>query len=404
MAAPAKHVIFLGAGASHASGYPLANGLRLRISSLKNWDGELRKYQGPNEEVASKGADYWKHHEEGLKLFREGGFATLDEFCNLADRSQLKNGVNKMRGMVRAALGIFNPEDHFETSEYYNFVQALFKDDLVSLRDDISVLSYNYDPYLPFLLSRAIRVRYQVKRTTQGVLAVQADHDHDHHLNSVTSGFYSPTDGNWLTVKNGPRSFCFLQLHGSICFPTRPSKGVDYTTLFESERNDRASQLFDVNDNNIIPILFPWEIGVKSNFANQSDFPFNDGHLQKLFQGVWERAKSEVQAATKISFVGLSMHQFMFDGLKFLFDGKEDKVEIVIANPDTASFIGAKREKHWQKTPHSPGSVLSNMLKQVAPKMARFGMFPGEGPSDGDFTLVNDFGEFIRTQMRSVGN
>jgi hypothetical protein len=41
---------------------------------------------------------------------------------------------------------VFNPEEHFEQSEYYSFIQALFKDDQTSLRDDIVVLTYNYDP------------------------------------------------------------------------------------------------------------------------------------------------------------------------------------------------------------------------------------------------------------------
>ena len=40
-----RHVIFLGAGASKGSGYPLANGLRLLISSRKQWEAALRQYQ-----------------------------------------------------------------------------------------------------------------------------------------------------------------------------------------------------------------------------------------------------------------------------------------------------------------------------------------------------------------------
>jgi hypothetical protein len=40
-----KHVIFLGAGASHQSGYPLANGLRLLISSRHKWEEAVANYE-----------------------------------------------------------------------------------------------------------------------------------------------------------------------------------------------------------------------------------------------------------------------------------------------------------------------------------------------------------------------
>ncbi len=39
-----KHVMFLGAGTSCGSGYPLANGLRLLISSRENWGKALLNY------------------------------------------------------------------------------------------------------------------------------------------------------------------------------------------------------------------------------------------------------------------------------------------------------------------------------------------------------------------------
>ena len=41
---------------------------------------------------------------------------------------------------------LFNPEENFEKSEYYGFIQSLFKDDLLSLRDrynspDITIMT-----------------------------------------------------------------------------------------------------------------------------------------------------------------------------------------------------------------------------------------------------------------------
>jgi hypothetical protein len=52
--------------------------------------------------------------------------------------------------------------------------------------------------------------------------------------------------------------------------------------------------------------------------------------------------------------------------------------------------------------PHSPGYALSQMLGEIAPKMKRFGVVPGIAHSDGDFTLVKDFAEFIKKQMKPV--
>jgi hypothetical protein len=90
--------------------------------------------------------EYWDRNKEVLELFRDGGFATLDEFCKLAGGFDYQKEINRLRCFVRAALGLFNPEENFEKSEYYSFVQSLFEPDLVSLRDDITVLTYNYDP------------------------------------------------------------------------------------------------------------------------------------------------------------------------------------------------------------------------------------------------------------------
>jgi len=139
-----KHVIFLGAGASHGSGYPLANELRLLISSRKHWEKKLRDYAEQHNRFpgtfVDMGLPFWDKHIQALTLFRNGGFATLDEFCLLAG-GKFQKEINGLRRLVRAALGLFNPEEHFEDSEYYGFVQALFKEDLKSLREDITVLA-----------------------------------------------------------------------------------------------------------------------------------------------------------------------------------------------------------------------------------------------------------------------
>jgi hypothetical protein len=146
------HIIFLGAGASHGSGYPLANGLRLLISSRNKWEDALVKYESAhglmNRPISNLGMEYWDRHVDALKFFRNGGFATIDEFCKLAGGSKLHNEIHGLRCLLRAALGLFNPEEHFEKSEYYSFVQKLFKSDQMSLREDITILTYNTIPIL----------------------------------------------------------------------------------------------------------------------------------------------------------------------------------------------------------------------------------------------------------------
>lgn len=131
---------------------------------------------------------------------------------------------------------------------------------------------------------------------------------------------------------------------------------------------------------------------------------FNDfgGILGSLFRGIWERAKREVQAADKISFVGLSMHSFLIDGLKFLFEGKKNRVEICLANPENSTFVSGRSETHWNSLPNSPAYKLADVLRNVAPSMGWSGYSSHKKKDDGDITLVKDFSEFIRTQMRRI--
>jgi len=400
--ATGKHVIFLGAGASYSSGYPLANGLRLMISSRDNWSKSLREYQerhpSPHAPVSwdHAGRNLWEWHSKALNLFRNGGFATLDEFCKLAGFA-FQNEIHGLRNVVRAALGMFNPEEHFEDSEYYGFAQSLFKDDLVSLREDVCILTYNYDPYLDFLLYRALNSRWKMTRTEPQVSTADLARDKrdEQQLNAVTSGFFDTLNRSWLGDENSDRSFCLLKLHGSICYGKEP-KGIDFETLFIDGPEKRAMKLLGSDYQNVsAPILFPWEIinangpveerGFTSQYHNNSVYP--------LFRGIWERARREIQSAAKISFVGLSMHQFLEDGLRFLFKGKTGNMEIVIANPLNEPFIDRTGDKHWSRHPHSLAYILNKFLNNVVPKVGR----PG-----GEIKLMNSFQEFVKTQMSPV--
>jgi hypothetical protein len=402
-----KHVIFLGAGASKQSGYPLANDLRLLISSRKKWEEALAGYEDKQKlvgrPITAIGMNYWDKHADALNLFRNGGFATIDEFCKLAGGFSFQKEIHDLRCLVRAALGLFNPEENFEKSEYYGFIQSLFKNDLLSLREDLTVLTYNYDPYLEFLLHRAVEHRFQVVGRGKSFVVSSGDlaesSEQNNVLRAVTSGFGSVGEQKWLGDENTKPSFCVLKLHGSIVHVA--NQAADYEVLFSSDAKQRAEKLFrEATGSYMTPILFPWEIMTDKGFVEKDSFPFRGSPpLYSLFRGIWERARREVQAADKISFVGLSMHSFLFDGLKYLFDGKEGQVEVCVANPDTTPWIRGNHETYWQNHPHSSAYAVNQALKNIAPKMQRVGMLQG-GLATDQITLVKDFALFVKTQIK----
>jgi len=414
-----KHVIFLGAGASHGSGYPLANGLRLLISSRRNWEKALLDYGNkldPNHSglrsldlrMTDIGLPFWEKHIQALTLFRNGGFATLDEFCLLAGQ-QFQNEINGLRRLVRAALGLFNPEDHFEDSEYYAFIQALFKDDLISLREDLSVLTYNYDPYLEFLLHRALVHRTQIRGTGQPAYLIEKEdfahkENYSKALGGATSGFGSSNNLTWLEEDKTQPSFCLLKLHGSICREVDTVAG--YQTLFEAGPLKRAESLFGgLANDDTPPILFPWEIMTNQGFVGKDSILFQTfgSSVYELFRGIWERARREVQSADKVSFVGLSLHSLIHDGLKYLFEVKKKSFEVCLANRENTPFDRQRVvETHWNNLPNSPAAKLAKTIGKVAPGVSWSGRPLPKQRDPGDITLVSDFESFVRTQMKPI--
>jgi len=416
-----KHVIFLGAGASKGSGYPLANELRLLISSQRNWEKALSEYGGKHnipgnqlvdlgQQMQQLGTAYWLKHRDALGLFRNGGFATLDEFCKLAG-TQFQAQIQGLRCLVRAALGLFNPEETFEKSEYYGFVQALFAADLESLRDDVAVLTYNYDPYLEFLLFRALQQRRRITRAGKGITMTPEDladeQDFEFLLNAATSGFYNPASLTWADRDKTKRSFCVLKLHGSICY--REDDVCGFNSLFEDAPLACAKRLFSNSpgcaDQMPPPLLFPWEILDGNDFIPRASFPYQpSAPLYDLFVGIWKRARREVQSAKKISFVGLSMHDFIQDGLEFLFKDKTGSIELVVANRDNRKADSEEMDTRWGFLPHAPAYSVNEILTRAAPRMAKTGLVHENDASPTMITLVKDFSEFIKTQMRPVAD
>jgi hypothetical protein len=80
-----------------------------------------------------------------------------------------------------------------------------------------------------------------------------------------------------------------------------------------------------------------------------------------------------VQQARRVSFVGLSGHNYLVPGLKFLFNGKEPPLDFFIANPDPRGF----------------SSLQSTLIKSMDPE---FNISIQHARSVPDFkTFIADF-------------
>lgn len=380
----AKHVIFLGAGASASSHYPLANELRLWMCSEHHFLRAMEK-RGVHLQHAKKIGQFFDSVKESTGLFRRGAFGSVDEFCKLMSGHEHEEKVNEMRRLSRFVLGLFNPEDHFEDSDYYPFVQRLFDRSLRDFRNDIAVFTFNYDGHLDYVLLQACEERRRIAgRKFNLDLA-----------NSITSGFYEPGGNSEIKMADG---FCLLKLHGSICQGQLGQHG--YPNFFKSDVSRRLESLGHENPL-LPPIVFPWEVfDEKGEFRDDRDFPLKDQEVKyhALFRNIWERAKHEIEPATKISFVGLSLHPFLENALKYLFGNKGEKVEVVVANPGNSQFSRFPDVVDHPK--HSPARKAVRMLLEAAPNL-----LVGNRRLDGSYAQftevrpLDSFREFIEKEM-----
>jgi len=130
----------------------------------------------------------------------------------------------------------------------------------------------------------------------------------------------------------------------------------------------------------------------QGGFLGEKDFCLDDGltgvgqrqgaysgniTLHQLFISIWKRARKEINLATKISFVGLSMHDFLNSAFRFLFAERKEDAEIVCANKDHQKFLGAGRERTREilLNPLSPTWKLRRLLKEICPAIE--GINPG---------------------------
>jgi hypothetical protein len=354
-----KHVIILGAGASASSGYPVANKLRLLMASEAMAKKELASFNEISDEQVKLAVEPMFRGDlaEAIRLFRNGAYATVDEFSKVAG-FRFHKEVQSLKRAVAFALALRNPEDQFEGSDYYPFIQKLFHRGLFPLRPDISILTFNYDPYLCFLLKRAADERCRAAgRNDIGTCQF-----------CLASGFDSRTVG----ALESSDELCLLHLHGMIAWPDVPASAPapSFHDLFDRKAYERLQKFHGA----VPPIAFPWEvIDDDGQFRPKGDFTLSrdcDSHsgytgpidLYGLFTAIWNRAQKEITMATQISFVGLSLHYFMNPAFKFLFRNKTNDARIVIVNKDIEKF---KTEDAVLKSPQSPVFKLRQLLKSV---------------------------------------
>src|ERR1017187_4604615 len=149
-----KHVIILGAGASVTSGYPDANRLTVLMCDRQTFLNELVARPAAEGEDKtsewvhnSKIRDYYQSFNETVQLLRAGDFATMDELSSLAVGGHRAPEISKLKKLMRFVFALNNPEvTHWPKSDYRALINVLFNR-TSQLKEDIAILSFNYDPY-----------------------------------------------------------------------------------------------------------------------------------------------------------------------------------------------------------------------------------------------------------------
>lgn len=377
-----KHIIFLGAGASASSGYPLANRLVLLMSDRKTFFNEVNRCQkecgdpeldGPEKSVISQ---YLNAFQEAVKNLRLGAFASVDELSRLSVGSNHASSVRSLKKLLRYVFALYNPhQNSLAETDYRPFIYALFGTSS-RIRDDTAIISFNYDPYFEFSLRQAFWVRQNIN-----------PNDRERHsvlTQAITSGFEKPSDLSWLK-HNG---FCHLKLHGVCVVPADPKHertklSIDDNIPFNANDFFTFDSLLlklvwfaqQPHFNRDSPIIFPWEIIHESGrlltreeFLQAVGNDWEYTNLYDLFVGLWQKAKDEVSTGSKFSFVGLSMSSFLEPAFRYLFSDLKSRAQFVVVNPENKRFENHNSQLH----PRSPRGKTFAMLNKFVGKDFRF--------------------------------
>jgi hypothetical protein len=427
---PKKHVLILGAGASITSGYPDANWLTVLMCDAPTFLNELYKRIKDEEgEEAAKTwtqstnspiRSYYNSFRETVALLRSGDFATMDELSNLATGGNRSGEISKLKKLMRFVFALNNPDfSHWPKSDYRALIHKLFERKS-QLREDVSIISFNYDPYFEHRLLRAFCARQKVK-------PLPAE-QFNRSIQAITSGFLFPEDTTWSESPG----FCHLKLHGTAFLPTPLDRGPLFWPPQQKESTALiAAKIFDfstlprfacLSDKQFAaqdpPTLLPWEIiSEDGRLLNQEEFEsktdpnWQHKQLYPLFRSIWQRARREIQEADKVSFIGLSLSPFLEPELKYLFAEKKGIIEVVVANPENSKY------KDYSYPFHSRtlcGKVL-DMFERACPSLCcnrsnNEGRISHYNNPDivyssmtpraaSEITARNDFAEFVHFEM-----
>ena len=432
----AKHVIILGAGASHTSGYPVGKELRIILSSREELTKWINNRLRDSKTTISRGKGHtsrlmreFYQHAKSVRLFREGAFETIDEFCYSARDADhpLHNEIQLLKWWVTICFAMHNPDlpytrpgsqqdemtTGFDHSDYFPFVNKLFNEHSCELREDVAVFTYNYDSSLDFVLWKAFKARKEVT-TGKNVEWEQIP-------TALLSGLHNGDADDLLKTKG----FCFLKLHGTSVLPRFPNEelkpgephaltfneafvGNDYMKGILNMLGSLSRQGQSKGKIRIPPIFFPWEILDGGKFVKEKDFQRVEGETgalafmrgankqtsnYRLFKAIWQRAQREITEAEQVSFVGFSANHFFKQGLQFLFKQRIKKLnsghrlplKVVTANPDSdpASF--------GERSPHRNTHVyqLQKLLVEACCGTSDF----------GEIIPYRDFETFIQEEL-----
>jgi hypothetical protein len=346
-------VLILGAGASETSGYPLANELALLMCDERSFRDKLRR-QFAEEGFYDENASYENAfasvqlESKAAATLRSSDFETMDQLSRHVAGGEHAHIARGLKILMRLVLAIHNPDkSHYGTSDYRKLVNRVLEG--AHPRQDTTIISLNYDPYLEYRLFRAFRSRSV--GTTGGEEA--------HHIaQAIHSGFLKPDDLRWLALDG----FCHLKLHGvaalpaarhpgQLTVPVQPNQPTEFHAGYLFAGFDSRARLGTMvrgpHAEQAPPALLPWEIVHESGsrLLTELEFEATAGAdwqhrpLYPLFAGIWQRARREIQAADKISLIGLSLGPYLEPGLKYLFEGKTGDVQLVVANPANKRFI-----------------------------------------------------------------
>ena len=282
-----NHVIFLGAGASYTSGYPIGQELRLLMTSKEYFHSKLTKLypidtpssQNPRYAAILECLGHFDRFSHSIKIFRHGGFATVDEFSYLASASYPEH-VQAMKKLMCFVLAIHNPEPKFQDSDYYPFIQKLFRPDTLNqFRNEISVITFNYDCYLDYIMRQAYSYRLAVSKVSETVRKHPDVLKGPQPLmepwsSKLSSGFYAQDSEKALAWRED--HFNYYKLHGRMSYGLMPVN-FGYYRLFVESFPARFDFLEDpwFLHHYIPPVAFPWELFDQSGkFISEEDFIF----------------------------------------------------------------------------------------------------------------------------------